>query len=78
MTKFEQIGVDLQYDAMSKSDAVRKFRYSCTVCCTRGMHIECDRCAIRATHELTVGYFDSFGLQKKELPEPTVQAGTEV
>lgn len=46
MTKFEQVGVDLQCDAMSVRDAVKSFRYSCKVCCLRGMRIDCDRCAI--------------------------------
>ena len=57
MTKFEQRGVELQQEACSSQDADRKFSYSCNVCCTRGLRIECDRCAIRATHDLTSAYF---------------------
>lgn len=59
MTKFEQIGVELQYDACSLHQSSKNFQYSCRVCCERGMRIECDRCAIRATHEMTVAYFAS-------------------
>ena len=29
MNKFEQIGVNLQYDAMNKEQALKAFRYSC-------------------------------------------------
>ena len=67
MTKFEQVGVDLQYDAMSVRDAVTSFRYSCKVCCRRGMRIDCDRCAIRATHDMTVAYFASDGREPAEV-----------
>lgn len=59
MTKFEQRGVEFQHEAACKHDAEKSFRYSCDVCCSRGMRIECDRCAIRATHEMTVAYFAS-------------------
>lgn len=59
MTKFEQRGVEFQYDASCKKDAERSFQYSCGVCCSRGMRIDCDRCAIRATHEMTMAYFAS-------------------
>lgn len=57
MTKFEQRGVELQYEACSVREADRKFSYSCNVCCSRGVRIECDRCAIRATHDMTVASF---------------------
>lgn len=58
MTKFEQIGVGFQHDARDKYEADRSFRYSCRVCCERGMRIECDRCAIAATHAITVAAFE--------------------
>lgn len=57
MTKFEQRGVELQVESGSKREAERKFSYSCDVCCSRGLRIECDRCAIKATHDLTIAYF---------------------
>lgn len=59
LTKFEQIGVNYQHDATSKHEANRSFRYSCRVCCERGMRIECDRCAIAATHDAVVAAFDT-------------------
>lgn len=58
MTKFEQVGVNYQNDAESKEQANRSFRYSCECCCTRGMHIECDRCAIAVAHNLTIAAFE--------------------
>lgn len=59
MTKFEQVGVNLQYDAVSARHANGNFKYSCDTCCAKGMHIECDRCAIAATHAMVVAYFES-------------------
>ena len=59
MTKFEQVGVNYQNDAESKEQANRSFRYSCECCCTRGMHIECDRCAIAVVHNLTIAAFEN-------------------
>lgn len=59
MTKFEQVGVNYQNDAESKEQANRSFRYSCECCCSRGLHIECDRCAIAVTHNLTIAAFEN-------------------
>lgn len=59
MTKFEQVGVNYQNDAESKEQANRSFRYSCECCCTRGLHIECDRCAIAVAHNLTIAAFEN-------------------
>lgn len=59
MTKFEKIGVDLQYDARSKRDADNKMRYSCDCCCHRGMKIDCDHCAIAVAHSTTIAAFDT-------------------
>lgn len=65
VTKFEQVGINLQNDAKSKEDAVRSFSYSCRVCCERGMRLSCDRCAIAVTHASTVAAFDSLHAMKK-------------
>lgn len=63
MTKFEQIGVNYQYDAKSKDDANRSFAYSCKCCCQRGMRIECDRCAIEIAHSLVIAAFEEVNNQ---------------
>lgn len=53
MTKFEQIGVNRQYDSTNKS-----FNHSCNCCCNKGMRIECDKCSIAYVHNLIIAYFD--------------------
>lgn len=65
MTKFEQIGVELQQDAGSLNQARKCFHYSCKVCCSRGMQIPCDRCAIRIMYESTAAYFATEGISAK-------------
>ena len=64
MTKFEQVGVNYQNDAESKEQANRSFRYSCECCCTRGLRIECDRCAIAVAHNLTIAAFENSKVAK--------------
>lgn len=51
MTKFEQIGVERQYQSADKVESDRNFRISCNICCRKGLHIDCDRCAIAVAHE---------------------------
>lgn len=51
MTKFEQIGVERQYQSLDKVESDRNFRISCNICCRKGLHIDCDRCAISVAHE---------------------------
>ena len=58
MTKFEQIGVNHQYDAENKKEANRAFAHSCDCCCHKGIKIDCDRCSIAYVHKLVVAYFD--------------------
>lgn len=59
MTKFEQVGVEFQYAASNKMEAIRSLRYSCRVCCERGMRIDCDRCAIAVANAISVAAFDT-------------------
>ena len=60
MTRFEQIGVNHQNDATSVQEATRRFANSCKICSERGVRIECDRCAIRITHEQTVAFMRDY------------------
>lgn len=46
MTYFEMNGVNLQNQARNVKEADKRFSVSCTMCCQRGMQIDCDRCAI--------------------------------
>lgn len=59
MTRFEEIGVEIQYAATNARKAKGSFNYSCDVCCSRGLHIECDRCAIAYAHRIVVGSFEA-------------------
>lgn len=58
MTKFETVGVNYQYDANSIREANKSFEHSCNCCCNKGMHLDCDHCAIAHVHALVVAYFN--------------------
>lgn len=58
MTKFEQIGVNYQYDATNIHEANKSFMHSCKCCCNKGIRLECDRCAISITHSMVCAYFN--------------------
>lgn len=59
MTKFEQVGVNMQYEAPTKEIAIKKFSRSCECCCNKGIHLECDRCAIETANKLVVASFET-------------------
>ena len=61
MTKFEQVGINYQYDATSVREANKSFQHSCDCCCNKGMHLDCDHCAISHVHSLVVAYFNDNG-----------------
>lgn len=58
MTKFEQIGVNFQYDANNIKEANRSFKYSCDCCCNKGIRLDCEHCAIAHVHSHIVAYFN--------------------
>ena len=58
MTKFEQIGINYQYDATNIYEAQRAFKHSCNCCCNKGIKLECDKCAIANVHNMVVAYFN--------------------
>ena len=66
MTKFETIGINYQYEARNKHEANKSFEHSCKCCCEKGMHIECDRCAIAQAHSLIIAYFDDRRVRKEK------------
>lgn len=51
MTVFEELGIKKQYESESRRDANRNFRYSCYLCCCRGVKIDCNRCAIQIAND---------------------------
>ena len=59
MTKFEQVGVNYQYSAENTFQANNSFKYSCDCCCNKGIHIDCDKCAIAEAHSLVIAAFAS-------------------
>ena len=59
MTRFEQIGIDRQYNANNVNEAEKFFKKSCTHCCTKGMQLQCDHCNIAFVHGIIVDYFNS-------------------
>ena len=59
MTKFDQVGVTFQCDAPTREAALKAFHSSCRCCGTKGMRIDCDRCAIANTHAMIMAIFDS-------------------
>lgn len=69
MTKFESIGAERQYNARSKSFAVRSFENSCERCCNMGLRIECESCGIKYAHELVVGVFDLAEKDTRLIPQ---------
>ena len=66
MIKFEQIGVNMQYDSNTVKEAESKFSRSCDICCHRGLHISCDRCVIAEAHKLTVAAIQSLNEKSGE------------
>lgn len=58
MTKFEQVGVSMQYSSATKEIAQKKFSRSCECCCCKGMAIRCEVCAIETAHKLVIASFE--------------------
>lgn len=58
MTKFEQNGVNIQHECFTKGVAIERFKRSCNICCLHGLHIECDKCAIAAAHNMVIAAID--------------------
>ncbi len=59
MTKFEQVGINMQYSATTKEMAQQKFSRSCECCCNKGVFIKCDRCSIATVHQLVMASFET-------------------
>ena len=59
MTKFEQVGINMQYASVTKEIAIKKFARSCECCCNKGMCIDCDRCSIATVHQLVIASFEN-------------------
>jgi len=58
MQKFIQTSINLQTTAATKEEAQKNFKTSCTICCSRGIKMDCDRCPVKTHHELVAAVFD--------------------
>lgn len=65
MTKFETIGVQYQRESCSKEESDYNFKNSCRCCTSRGMQINCNKCAIAAAHDQTIALFDDLAAIKQ-------------
>ena len=52
MTRFEERGIDRQYNARSAREARRALEKSCEICATQGKYITCAHCMIASVHNL--------------------------
>ena len=66
MTKFEQVGINHLYLADTKVQLNRTFTHSCDCCCYKGMRLDCDHCAIAATHSMLIALFDDKEVNNNE------------
>ena len=45
MSRFLDVGVQIQQEARTIRAAERKFEHSCEICCSRGYAYNCDSCS---------------------------------
>ena len=63
--KFIEMAIHYQNIASTKKEAVKNFERSCTICCNRGLHLDCDRCPISTVHNMTIAVLDDINKSKK-------------
>lgn len=57
MTRFEERGIDRQYNARSTREAKMALEKSCEICATQGKYINCTYCMIASVHQLVTEIF---------------------
>ena len=62
--KFIEMAIHYQNIASTKKEAVKNFERSCTICCNRGLHLDCDRCPISTVHNMTIAVLDDINKSK--------------
>ena len=68
MDKFIQTAINLQDASNTKEEAKRKLSISCNICSSRGIKLDCDRCPVKAHHDLLIAVFDDlheYDIKKK-------------
>lgn len=61
MTKFEEIGTERIALARTQEHTERVFAKSCDLCCSRGIRLECGRCAIETAFNAKMGNYKRVG-----------------
>lgn len=56
MTKFEQKGVDFQYRAKNRKEAMKSLNRSCDICGKIGRNNSCKHCAIISVHNDIINF----------------------
>lgn len=56
--KFVQLSKIHQDMAATPKEATEAFAMSCNICCTRGINMTCERCEVKAYHDLVMAVFD--------------------
>ena len=57
MTRFEEKGINRQYNSRSAMEAARAFEKSCDICATQGKYVSCRNCMIASVHQLVTEIF---------------------
>ena len=69
MTKFEEVGQKYQMQAYDEDYAKWSFENSCYLCCTRGLHIDCSKCAIAQAHTLVMAALERAKTNRQKTSE---------
>lgn len=48
---FFDTGIQKQLNSVTETECNRNFYISCSICCKRGYHMECDKCPISSAYE---------------------------
>lgn len=60
MTKFEQIGISILDEVTTLSELYRAYNRSCFICCNKGLHIDCEHCAIADKYILKKSFLQEY------------------
>lgn len=52
--KFITFSIEKQQQSDTIQESNRMFNISCNICCNRGLHIDCEKCPIKAAHSMTI------------------------
>lgn len=58
MSRFQERGIEMQRESITRAEADRNMTRSCSICCSRGLCASCDGCPIAAAHKFVIDTFD--------------------